>query len=111
MDVIPSTQVVCTTRAVIRTHSALGFELELIQNAGANKKKRTSHAIHCRPEIGSPFRVELSNTGREKNSQINRPAMRKARWYKGETGAARFMPKLSQVQMGFVCARSHGRTE
>jgi hypothetical protein len=55
--------------------------LELIQNAGANKKKSASHANHWGPERTSPFRVELSKTGSERNAQIKNPVARRATWY------------------------------
>jgi hypothetical protein len=67
---MPKTQPVCTARARTRVHVARAFGLELIQNAGAKEKNNTSHAIHEPDESNSPFRVELSKAGRERNAQI-----------------------------------------
>lgn len=70
---------VCTAKARTRAQEERGWGLELIQNAGAKAKNKTSHAIQGPDERASPLRVELSKAGNERNAQMKSPATRKAR--------------------------------
>jgi len=94
-------------RANILTHGSRGFGLELIQNAGANKKKSASQAIQCEPERASPFRVELPKTGSERNAQINKPEVRRAVWYRAADDTALCMVEIiAGLQAECMCQKS-----
>jgi hypothetical protein len=104
------------TSAATRIHVVRAFALELTQNAGAKEKKRMSHAIQARDERASPFLVEASNAGNERNTQIKNPATRNARRYRGEDGRRRckatdylwFTPAKNRAKLELVSIENKG---